>query len=213
MTDFLEQLRDDHHNFEKGELGVDVPENPFLFFEKWYAEAFKVEKAANAMSVSTVNTEGSPSSRIVYLKEIAAEEFVFYTNYNSHKGQDLAHNPKIACLFFWSELERQVRIEGIVEKVAEIESDAYFQSRPRDSKIGAWVSQQSQPLSSREELAEKIQYYQEKFPTEVPRPPHWGGYAVIAHKIEFWQGRPSRLHDRVVYEKVEGVWKNYRINP
>ena len=213
MDDFLKQLKNDHHNFDKGKLNDHVPADPNVFFKKWYKEAFEFQKAANAMAVSTVDAEGRPSSRIVYLKELSDEGFVFYTNYHSHKGHDIVVNPHVSCLFFWDNMERQVRIEGSVVKVSDKDSDEYFSSRPRSSQLGAWASLQSETLESRRKLEDRIHEFNLKYPKKVPRPPHWGGYLIHARRIEFWQGRSSRLHDRIIYEKVEGEWKVYRINP
>lgn len=213
MSDFLDNLKNDHSDFAHGKLDGQVPANPFVLFEKWYEEAFQNETEANAMTISTVNAEGIPSSRIVYLKEIAEERFVFFTNYNSHKGHDLTQNPNIALSFFWKELQRQVRVVGVAQKSAAQVSDDYFATRPRMSQLGAWASHQSEALTSREELERRMAELEVCFPTDVPRPEHWGGYDVIPQKIEFWQGRPSRLHDRVVYEFQDGQWNTYRINP
>lgn len=213
MDEYLKKLRNDHSNFTKGELTDKTPTNPFTFFEKWYKEAFEVQKQANAMVLSTVDSEGRPSSRILYLKELSKDGFVFFTNYNSHKGKDMASNPNVSCLFFWEDLERQVRIEGTVEKVSEKESDDYFNSRPRSSQLGAWASLQSEVLASRKQLENRLHEFNLKFTKQVPRPEHWGGYVIKARKMEFWQGRASRLHDRIVYEQENGKWRNYRINP
>jgi pyridoxamine 5'-phosphate oxidase len=140
-------------------------------------------------------------------------QFVFYSNYQSHKGKDLARNPKASLLFFWPGLQRQIRIEGVCEKVQESVSDAYFQSRPRASQIGAWASHQSDELDERTDLEMRFEMYADKFTGNIPRPPHWGGYALVPTLIEFWQGRPSRLHDRIVYELIDKHWKIYRKNP
>ena len=214
MDDFIRQLRDDHKEFDKGSLEGFFGHEPFDLFEKWYAEAFETgQSEPNACVLATVNTVNQPSSRIIYLKELIDNQFVFYTNYQSHKGKDLARNPKASLLFFWPGLQRQIRIEGACEKVQESISDAYFQSRPRASQIGAWASHQSDELDERTDLEMRFEMYADKFTGNIPRPPHWGGYALVPTLIEFWQGRPSRLHDRIVYELVDNHWKIYRKNP
>jgi pyridoxamine 5'-phosphate oxidase len=202
----------------------DVLANPFLQFEKWFNEALKSEiLEPNAMTLATVSSEGKPSARVVLLKgvefhnpELQSEGFVFYTNYNSKKGQDMAQNPHAALCFNWLDLQRQIRIEGIVSKVSDDISTEYFNSRPKSSRIGAWSSPQSQIVENRAFLEEKYKELSEKYEnTEgVPRPKYWGGYIVKPTMIEFWQGRSSRLHDRIVYEKTEsGAWKIERLAP
>jgi pyridoxamine 5'-phosphate oxidase len=214
MEEFLDQIRNDHHNFDKGMLSDHVGDDPIAFFRSWYKEAFdKKQPEAHAMSVSTVGATGMPSSRIVYLKELNDSGFVFFTNYASQKGTDLKTNNQACALFFWHELERQVRIEGLVSQISEAESDAYFQSRPRGSQLGAWASHQSEKLDSRAELETRLTELAAKFPNEVPRPPHWGGYVLVPELIEFWQGRPSRLHDRIIFQKENESWNIYRKNP
>lgn len=213
--DWIQKLRDSHKDFEKGNLENFFGENPFDEFIKWFDEAnVKNELEPNACSLSTV-LPGSlkVSSRIVYLKELRDSEFVFYTNYGSQKGTDLKENPLAALLFFWPGLERQIRIEGITQKIPALESDAYFDSRPRESQLSAWASNQSEKLNNREDLITRLEALNTQFPEKVPRPPHWGGYALKPNTIEFWQGRPSRLHDRCCYEFIDGKWINYRKNP
>ena len=217
MEDFLKNIRDDHHNFDKGQLDGHIGNDPFDFFHKWYKDVFQAKQPEyNAFVLSSVNENSQPSSRVLYLKELDNQGFVFYTNYASQKGNELSVNPKSSILFFWHQLERQVRIEGIVEKIDSSTSDAYFSSRPRSSKLGAWASYQSQILSSREELMNRLEILADKFPDEVPRPPHWGGYKLIPTLIEFWQGRPSRLHDRMIFKR-DSIWSTewnlFRKNP
>lgn len=185
-------------------------------FEKWWQEAVASEAdEVNAMTLATASIDGLPSARIVLLKGFSPGGFVFFTNYNSYKGRQLAENPKACLVFFWKELERQVRITGIVQRVKEEESDAYFQSRPLGSRLGATVSPQSQVLESREWLERKYSELEKQAAgSTVERPPHWGGYIVKPVLIEFWQGRPSRLHDRLEYSLLEnGEWKIERLAP
>ena len=212
---WIQKLRDSHKDFDKGELAANFGENPFDEFIKWFDEAsIKKELEPNACSVSTVSPDSlEVSSRIVYLKELKDFKFIFYTNYSSQKGFDLEKNPKAALLFFWPGLERQIRIQGFVEKVSDLESDTYFESRPRESQLSAWASHQSEKLSNREELVLRLEALNTKYPEKVPRPPHWGGYALSPNLIEFWQGRPSRLHDRCCFELIDNKWINYRKNP
>jgi pyridoxamine 5'-phosphate oxidase len=214
MQDFLDVIRNDHHQFDQGKLEDHYEDQPFGLMSSWLREALERNvHEPNAISVSTIGLDGFPETRVVYIKELLEEGIVFYTNYNSNKGKAIARNNKAHVLIYWPELERQIRISGLVEKVPEEMSDAYFSSRPYGSKIGAWASNQSDTLSSRQELEQKVEEYSHKFPNDVPRPPHWGGYLVRPVKVEFWQGRPSRLHDRIVYDKDETTWKLYRINP
>lgn len=214
MEDIIQQLRNDHQEFDKGSLEGYFGETPFDLLEKWYTEAVQRKQIeANAFVLSTVNEQLQVSSRVLYLKEITDQQFIFYTNYLSKKGGDLAHNPFASMLFFWPGLQRQLRIEGRVQKIEESISDAYFASRPRGSQLGAWASHQSEILDERATLEQRIEQYSQQFKETVPRPPHWGGYALTPHLIEFWQGRPSRLHDRIVYEKKETAWNVYRKNP
>lgn len=214
MEDFLTILRNDHHNFDKGKISDHVPKDPNDFFNKWYKEAFQsTENEPNAMVLSTVNEEHKPSSRILYLKELNQDGFIFFTNYNSHKGKDLLHNKNASLLFFWPTLERQVRIEGTVEKTSSSISDEYFESRPKESQLGAWASHQSDYLESRIDLENRLKSLMNEYPEKVPRPQHWGGYVLKALRFEFWQGRPSRLHDRIIYENQGHNWIIHRLNP
>jgi pyridoxamine 5'-phosphate oxidase len=195
---------------------TEVTENPFQQFADWWQQAIESEiDEVNAMTLATASLEGVPSARIVLLKGYDEKGFVFYTNYESAKGQELAENPRASLLFFWKELERQVRITGLVEKVSATESDEYFLSRPTGSQIGAWASPQSHIIENRSWLENKVKELEAKFSTEkLARPSHWGGYRVKPVIIEFWQGRSSRLHDRIQYTLQEnGSWKIERLAP
>ncbi|MEY3245258.1 MAG: pyridoxamine 5-phosphate oxidase [Bacteroidota bacterium] len=193
----------------------EVDQNPFAQFSVWWNEAVQSDIVeVNAMTLSTVTSTGKPSSRIVLLKGYDEEGFVFFTNYSSDKGRQLMQNHFAALLFFWKELERQVRIEGVVSKVSEEESDAYFNSRPVGSRLGAWASPQSQKISDREVLNNELMKFTEQFDQEnIPRPAHWGGYRVKPTRIEFWQGRSNRLHDRILYEQDNDNWQISRLAP
>ena len=197
-------------------LETDVASNPFEQFNRWWDDAIKSElDEVNAMTLATASATGMPSARIVLLKSVSADGFVFFTNYNSHKGKELEENPFACLVFFWKELERQIRITGTIEKVSAAESDEYFYSRPVGSRIGAWASPQSSIISSRETIETNIVKYEQEFGgTEITRPPHWGGYIVKPTLIEFWQGRPNRLHDRIQYSKLQDViWNIERLAP
>lgn len=214
MKDFLQKFRADHHEFVNGNFEDITGGNPFELFQIWFEEAVEAsEKESNAFVLSTVNKDLQPSLRIVYLKEVVDEQFVFFTNYNSQKGNEIAENNKVSMLFFWPLLSRQIRIEGICIKTAEAISDDYFNSRPRSSQIGAWASHQSEVLKSRQELEDRVAEIDKQYPNKIPRPQHWGGYQIKPTQIEFWQGRPSRLHDRLVLTLECGEWKTKRINP
>jgi pyridoxamine-phosphate oxidase len=191
-----------------------VLSDPFDQFEVWLNDAIESnQQEATAMILSTVDEHFQPHSRVVLLKELLHDSFIFYTNYEGHKAQQMAQNNRVSLVFFWPGLERQVRVEGIVEKISEVLSTAYFKSRPLDSQLGAWASPQSQLIRSKDFLEKQFQYYQEKFGKEIPKPPHWGGYAVKPNSIEFWQGRANRLHDRLLFSKESGEWKISRLAP
>jgi pyridoxamine 5'-phosphate oxidase len=197
-------------------LETDVAGNPFEQFKRWWDDALKSEiDEVNAMTLATVDKDIIPSARIVLLKGFDEKGFVFFTNYNSQKGNDLAQNNRACLVFFWKELERQIRITGIAEKISIEENIAYFNSRPDGSKIGAWASPQSLVVAGKAWLKETFDYYRERFKHgEIPKPPNWGGYRVKPFKIEFWQGRPNRLHDRIQYSiKEDGSWKFERLAP
>lgn len=193
----------------------DVDHDPIKQFGKWFDEALKAHvPEANAMSVATVDADGRPSSRILLIKEFDQSGFVWFTNYNSRKGRELEVNPYAALLFYWIELERQVRIEGKVEKISAEESDAYFNSRPLPSRLGAIASEQSRPAASREALEARFEEVRKQHGEHPARPAHWGGYRLVPDSLEFWQGRSSRFHDRVLYTRQgDGGWQIQRLQP
>jgi len=201
----------------RGLLEADVPLNPMDLFDQWYLEATRSSwfmEFPNAMVLSTVSPQGMPQGRVVLMKGVDQHGFVFYTNKESQKGVGIAGQPKVSLTFYWDSLQRQVRIEGIAEDVSDQESDAYFGSRPRDSQIGAWASQQSRVLERRSDLDEAFLDCRNRFgASEIPRPPYWGGYRVLPERIEFWQLRLSRLHDRIRYFKADGEWRTERLAP
>ncbi|WP_209330337.1 pyridoxamine 5'-phosphate oxidase [Lunatimonas salinarum] len=191
-----------------------VEKSPIEQFKRWMTEALEAQvMEPNAMNLATIGLDNRPSSRIVLLKGID-QGFVFFTNYESKKGQELIETPFASLTFFWPEMERQVRIEGRTEKISESESDEYFLSRPTESQIGAWTSPQSQEIPSRLFLEERRKHFEDKF-NEKPlqRPPHWGGFRLLADRLEFWQGRPGRLHDRIKYQLRDGQWNIARLAP
>lgn len=211
----MTNLADLRKSYMKGNLSEeDVQPNPIDQFHIWFDQAQKADlPEPNAMTVASVDADGKPSARTVLIKEVTSAGFVFFTNYESRKGQALISNPHAALLFFWPELERQIRVEGSVEKLSDQESDDYFHSRPLDSRIGAWASPQSQVISSRTLLVKNAAEYALKFALNPPRPPHWGGFRVKPELLEFWQGRPSRLHDRIQYVLHDDSWKIQRLAP
>lgn len=193
-----------------------VSQDPITQFTKWFDEAIAAKvPEPNAMNLATINENGRPASRIVLLKGVEDHKFVFYTNYQSRKGKELDGNPACSLTFFWPELERQVRIEGVASRIDEKRSEKYFQSRPRDSQVGAWASPQSSLIADRSLLEERAKQIEAKFKGQdvLPKPNQWGGYEIDPLMIEFWQGRPSRLHDRILYTKDDGVWKINRLAP
>ncbi len=194
---------------------ADVAPDPVVQFRAWFRDALAADlHEPNAMTLATTTPDGRPSARVVLLKGYDERGFVFYTNYEGRKAHELEANPLCALLFYWGELERQVRIEGRASRLSGEESDAYFTSRPRGSRLGAWASEQSRPVQGRSVLEERVRALEAEYEgREIPRPPFWGGYRVEPHTIEFWQGRENRLHDRLVYLRNEGGWKIVRLQP
>ncbi|MFA6060385.1 MAG: pyridoxamine 5'-phosphate oxidase [Taibaiella sp.] len=228
MTNISEHISKIRANYQQATLSeTEVGDDPLLFFQKWFSEAEASGiTEVNAMTLATANMWGLPSARIVLLKGLDEEGFVFFTNYESEKGRQIAEEDSVALLFFWKELERQVRIEGVARKISAQESDTYFHSRPKGSQIGAIASPQSQVIEGRTELEEKVKELEAQYAdSEIPRPEYWGGYRVIPEKVEFWQGRNNRLHDRIVFyrepetDNGEGelpgysAWEKFRLAP
>ncbi len=208
----LHDIRQDYSSQSLNE--EDCTAQPLEQFQRWLSEAMQAKvNEPTAMNLATVGDNGRPQARIVLLKEVAAEGLVFFSNYQSRKGRAMAHNPYAAVTFFWPELERQVRMEGIVQQLNNTDSDAYFKTRPYTSRIGAWASQQSEVISSKLELMTRATKFAAKYLLAVPRPPHWGGYVLIPDQFEFWQGRPSRLHDRIQYIWQNNNWIRQRLAP
>jgi pyridoxamine 5'-phosphate oxidase len=209
-------LRDIRTNYQKFELTESsIQKDPINQLSLWLNDAIsgKIQEPT-AMILSTIDQSGNPESRVVLLKELKADGLVFYTNYNSKKGQQIIDNKNVSVVFFWPELERQIRIKGSVVQVSEEDSSAYFLSRPIDSQLGAWASPQSQVIESREVLDENYRYYQEYFRIhEIEKPPHWGGFLIRPEYFEFWQGRSNRLHDRLEFTRNEDSWQINRLAP
>lgn len=208
----IDELHQDYGKFKLNEN--DLTENPIDLFLQWYNFAKQQNIIDyNSFVLSTASRDGIPSSRVLLLKGMDEQGLIFFTNYESHKARELAENPNAAMLFFWKEFERQVRIQGKVEKISSEESYEYFKTRPISSRAGAWASKQSQPLPSRFRLVRDVAKILLKHPLEIPLPPHWGGYRLVPSEYEFWQGRESRLHDRFQYRKEDSSWKVCRLYP
>ena len=203
-------------NYKKSSIDFkNLTDSPIEFFLTWFDEALKINKdEANACILSTVSAENKPTSRVVLLKIVNDKGFTFFTNYKSNKSIDIQNNPNVCLNFYWGELERQVRITGIAEQISPRDSDEYFKNRPRESQMGAWLSNQSTSISLDYNFMDTLNNLESTFiGKDVERPLHWGGYCIIATKIEFWQGRPSRLHDRLLYEFDNNVWNKKRLAP
>ena len=209
----LSDIRRDYNLKQLSE--VEINNNPLIFFEQWLSEAIESQcNEPTAMTLATSSFDGKPTARVVLLKDVRTEGFTFFTNYESRKGRQILQNPYGALVFFWPELERQVRIEGVIKKTSDNLSDKYFQTRPDKSKIVAWASPQSQVIPSRKYLENLKSDFQEEFSGKhIKRPPNWGGYSLIPNLIEFWQGRPNRLHDRIQYTLLNDEWVIERLAP
>lgn len=208
----ISDLRQEYVQAGLAESDADV--DPLRQFERWFGQSVDAELALpNAMTLATIGEDGRPNARIVLLKGLEQGGFVFFTNYRSHKGRELARDPRACLLFLWHALERQVRIEGRVEKIDPAESDEYFASRPLGARHSAWASAQSEEVSGRETLEKALEAMQARHGDDPPRPPHWGGYRLMPEVMEFWQGRENRLHDRLLYRRSDNTWKRSRLSP
>lgn len=211
LNEFLGKHR---KQFEKSALTEsNSPANPMELFNVWLKEAIDHQLTEAYAMVLATCVDNKPSQRVVYVREVHSDGLVFFTNYLSKKGVEIKQNPNGSLCFFWAEIERQIRLEGTIDFAEKNISDNYFNARPRNSKIGSWASEQSKLIESRSVLDDRMNEYESKFPNEVPRPDHWGGYKFTPTYFEFWQGRPSRLHDRICYQIENGVWKKFRIAP
>ena len=211
-----EEIRDRRIAYDRGELGAEAAaRDPFEQFRMWLDDALRAQGIVepNAMTVATTGSGSRPSARVVLLRQWDSRGFVFFTNYASRKGAELIEHPYAALLFWWGALERQIRIEGTVERILEVESDAYFATRPRGHRLSAWASQQSAVVANRDALQRAMDEAGARFPGDVPRPPFWGGYRVVPDRFEFWQGRPNRVHDRLAYERSTEGWELARLAP
>lgn len=210
-------VQKDRHDFDEADFNESMAgNNPIKLFEQWLSDALACSVPdPSAFTLATASKDGTPSARVVYMRDFSAKGLVCYTNYGSNKAQDMESNPKFCGNFHWHEITRQVRFSGTVERVTEEESDYYFKFRPRESQLGAWASEQSAELENREALENTLNFYREKFGTEpIPRPPFWGGYLLKPSRIEFWQGRESRLHDRLVFVlNAKSEWDLIRVSP
>lgn len=221
MTTVDQRVADLRKDYRANRLDeANTSTDPFEQFQRWWQEVLAADvPEPNGMTLATVNSAGRPSARIVLLKAFDRRGFTFFTNYESRKGQELSENPYGAIVFWWEPLERQVRIEGIIERVSEAESDEYYHRRPKGSRLGAWASPQSQVIETRQTLEAQQEAFNRQYAEtdHIPRPPHWGGFRLVPDRIEFWQGRPSRLHDRLCYiktdDQVDGGWSRVRLAP